>query len=224
MAYTKQIAALGFAGLLAVMAPAFAQGTGTGTTGTMGSGSTGTHGGTSTHGSMHSTASGSTSSSSKLSSADRKFIMDAAEGGMAEVQLGQLAASQASDPDVKAFGQRMVDDHTKANDRLKQIAADKGVTLPTELKGSMKTMHDKLSKASGASFDKMYMQHMVSDHKKDVSEFQKESKSGKDADVKQFASDTLPTLQDHLKMAQTTASKVGAAGSKSTAKSTKKSS
>ena len=195
----RQIAAFGFAGLLVAMAPAFAQGTG----------STGTHTGSGGHTGM-ADAHARTGSSGKLSGADRTFVMKAAEGGMAEVELGRLAASKATDPDVKAFGQRMVDDHTKANDKLKAIASEEGITLPTELKGEAKSMHDKLSKASGADFDKMYMKHMVTDHKKDVAEFEKESKNGKDSDVKQFASDTLPTLREHLQMAQTTATKVGA--------------
>jgi putative membrane protein len=176
----RQIAALGFAGLLAVMAPAFA---------------------------ANAT---SAAAKTKLSGADKTFVMKAAEGGMAEVELGRLAASKATDPDVKAFGQRMVDDHSKANDKLKAIASEEGITLPTALKGEMKTLNDKLSKASGAEFDKMYMSHMVSDHKKDVAEFEKESKNGKDSDVKGFATDTLPTLREHLQMAQTTATKVGA--------------
>jgi putative membrane protein len=198
---SKQIAALGFAGLLTVMAPAFAQTTGHDPA------HPGVHAGTTT------TTTTKTTMVKKLSSSDRKFVMDAAEGGMAEVELGRLAASKGTNSDVKAFGQRMVDDHTKANDKLKAIASEEGVTLPTTLKGEMKAMHDKLSKASGAEFDKMYMSHMVKDHQKDVKEFEKESKSGKDADVKQFAADTLPTLREHLQMAQTTATKVGAMSS-----------
>jgi putative membrane protein len=191
----QQIAALSFTALLATMAPAFAQ-----TTGTRDPAHPGVH-------------AGAAAMSAKLSSADHKFVEEAAQGGMAEVELGRLAASKASDPDVKAFGQRMVDDHSKANDQLKTVAASKGVTLPTALKGDMKALHDKLSKTSGAEFDKMYMSHMVKDHQKDVKEFEKESTSGKDADVKQFASTTLPTLREHLQMAQTTATKVGAMSS-----------
>jgi putative membrane protein len=146
----------------------------------------------------------------KLAGPDETFVTKAAAGGLAEVELGKLAAQKASDPDVKAFGQRMVDDHSKANDKLKEIATTKGVTVPTQLKGEAKSLYDKLSKASGAAFDKMYMHDMLMDHQKDVKEFEKESSSAKDSDVKQFAADTLPTLKEHLKLAQTTASKVGA--------------
>ena len=151
--------------------------------------------------------------SMQLTSQDSKFIKEAAEGGMMEVELGRLATQKAASADVKTFGQRMVDDHSKANDQLKSIATQKGVTLPTALPTDMRQEMDKLSKLSGAAFDKMYMSHMVKDHQKDVKEFEKESTAGKDMDVKQFATDTLPTLREHLQMAQTTATKVGALSS-----------
>ncbi len=141
-------------------------------------------------------------SSAKLSSADRQFVTKAAQGGMAEVELGQLAAQKAQNPQVKEFGQKMVDDHSKANDQLKQIASQEGVTLPTGLDAKDQALKDKLSKLSGDQFDRMYMQHMVQDHKKDVADFQKEANSGKDQQVKQFAQQTLPTLKEHLQMAQ----------------------
>jgi Predicted outer membrane protein len=142
------------------------------------------------------------SNASTLSSGDRKFMEKAAEGGMAEVKLGQLASQKASADQVKQFGQRMVDDHGKANDQLKQLASTKNVTLPTDLDKSTQREYDKLSKLSGADFDREYMKHMVSDHKKDISEFKSESNKAKDADLKQFASSTLPTLQEHLTLAQ----------------------
>jgi putative membrane protein len=146
-----------------------------------------------------SSASGGTGN---LSAADKTFVMKAAQGGMAEVELGQLATQNAQSDEVKQFGQRMVDDHTKANDQLKQVAQQKGVALPTDLSAKDKAEKNHLSKLNGEQFDRAYMQHMVMDHKKDVAEFQKESTSGKDPDVKNFASQTLPTLQDHLKQAQ----------------------
>jgi len=147
----------------------------------------------------------SASKSSSVSAADKKFIKEAADGGMAEVELGQLAAEKASSDDVKKFGQRMVDDHSKANDQLKQIAASKGVDLPKEPSSKHKAAKDRLSKMSGADFDKAYMAHMVNDHTKDVAEFKQEGSSGKDPDVKNFAQQTLPTLQDHLKQAKSIA-------------------
>jgi putative membrane protein len=183
------ITAVTLTGLLA-LAPAFAQ---TGTT---------------TTSKTTAKTSASTSTSSMLSSSDRKFIKDAAEGGMMEVELGRIAAQKGTDPDVKSFGQRMVDDHSKANDQLKQVASSKGVTVPSTLPPSKQKEVDSYNKLSGAAFDSKYVSHMVSDHKKDVAEFQKESKSGKDADVKSFASTTLPTLQDHLKMIKDISSKM----------------
>ena len=162
-------------------------------------------------------APGRGASDAKLAHRDRRFIEDAAKGGLAEVQLGQLAAQKAQSPEVKQFGQKMADDHGKANDQLKQLASSKGVELPTDLVRAARREHDKLSKMSGDDFDREYMKHMVSDHKKDVKDFEKEAKSGKDADVKTFASSTLPTLQDHLQMAQQADASVrGAARSGST--------
>ena len=149
----------------------------------------------------------SASGSSQLSAADQAFVKKAAQGGMAEVELGKLATQKASSEDVKKFGQRMVDDHTKANDQLKQIAGNKGVTLPTDLDSKDQALKDRLSKLDGEKFDQAYMKNMVRDHTKDVSEFRKESTSGKDSDLKSFASQTLPTLEDHLKEAKNIAPK-----------------
>lgn len=152
----------------------------------------------------------SASSSGKLAPADRQFIKKAAEGGLAEVQLGQLATEKADSQDVKQFGQRMVDDHTKANDQLKQVASQKGVTVPYKLSPKDAATKARLEKLSGKAFDRAYMRDMVMDHTKDVSEFRMESKNAKDPDVKNFASQTLPTLQDHLKEAKSIAPKTGA--------------
>jgi putative membrane protein len=133
---------------------------------------------------------------------DHHFVTDAAIGGMAEVELGRLATEKAENADVKQFGQRMVDDHGKANDELKQLAASKNITLPTELDAKHKATHDQLSKLSGAAFDRAYMRDMVQDHTKDVAAFTRESKSGTDAQVKEWAGQKLPTLNEHLKMAK----------------------
>ena len=139
-----------------------------------------------------------------LARADRKFVEDAAVGGMAEVQMGNLAQQKAASDGVRQFGMRMVNDHTKAGDELKQVASAKGIEVPAALDKKHQKDMDRLSKMSGADFDKAYMSHMVDDHKKDVADFKKEAGSGKDADVKGFAAKTLPTLQEHLQMAQST--------------------
>ena len=153
----------------------------------------------------------------KLSAVDRAFIKKAAAGGKAEVELGQLAVQKAASQDVKQFGQRMVDDHSKANDQLKQVATSKGVAVPDKLAPKDAATKAKLEKLSGEQFDRAYMQDMVMDHTKDVSEFRTESKTAKDPDVKSFASETLPTLQDHLKQAKGIAP---SSAKKSAAKST----
>ncbi len=145
-------------------------------------------------------------SRSSLKAADMKFAQEAAAGGMEEVELGKLAVQKAQNDKVKQFGQRMIDDHTKANDQLKSLAAKDNITLPTDLDAKGKAMVAKYSNLSGAAFDRSYMRDMVKDHQKDVAEFQKESTSGSNDDLKGFAAATLPTLQDHLKMAQETAS------------------
>ena len=133
-------------------------------------------------------------------SADKPFIMKAAMGGMAEVMLGQMAAKKGTSAAVKQFGMHMVSDHTKANNELKQVAMSEGVALPKDVGPENKAVMAKLSKLSGAAFDKAYVADMVKDHVEDVGEFAKESKTGKDAKVKGFAGKTLPTLQEHLHM------------------------
>ena len=149
------------------------------------------------------------SSSHKLTAADRQFVKKAAQGGLAEVQLGQLATEKAASPEVKQFGQRMVDDHTKANDQLKQVASDEGVTVPDQLNAKDAATKARLEKLSGEAFDRAYMHDMVLDHTKDVSEFRMESKNATDPAVKNFAKETLPTLESHLKEAKSIAPKTG---------------
>ncbi|HYC37936.1 MAG TPA: DUF4142 domain-containing protein [Usitatibacter sp.] len=143
-----------------------------------------------------------------LDRSDRNFVTKAAQHGKAEVDLGKMAQDKASNPQVKEFARRMVEDHGKANQELMTIASAKGIQVPTETDKDHQKLANKLQKLQGAEFDREYMQHMVKDHKKDVSEFQKASKNAKDAEVKAFAAKNLPTLQEHLKMAQSTESAV----------------
>ena len=147
----------------------------------------------------------------KKAVSDQAFMKEAAIGGMEEVELGNLAKQKASSNDVKQFGERMATDHGRADADLKQVAQRKSVQLPTALDAKHKATVDRLSKLSGDAFDKAYMKEMLSDHKSDVKLFKRESTSAKDSDVKSFASKTLPTFEDHLKLAQDTASKVGVA-------------
>jgi putative membrane protein len=133
---------------------------------------------------------------------DMMFARKAAEGGMLEVQLGQIAVRNGQSDKVKQFGQRMIDDHTKAGDDLKSVAAKDNITLPTQLNAKDQAMVDRFRGMTGAAFDKAYMRDMVKDHEEDVAEFQKEASSGMNTDLKDFAGRTLPTLQDHLRMAK----------------------
>ena len=149
-------------------------------------------------------ASASASRTDALSRDDRKFVEAAAQGGLAEVQHGNLAAQRATNPQVKQFAQRMVQDHSKANDELKTIASARGITPPTTMDRKHHRAMEKLGKLNGAEFDREYMKHMVDDHKKDVSLYEKQAKSGKDGDLKSFAAKTLPILQEHLALAQST--------------------
>ena len=176
--------------------------------------------------------------SSMLGSDDKKFIMESLHGGMMEVELGKMAVDKASSADVKQFAQRMVDDHSKANDELMQLASQKGISMPADHAmmsnpdqsaasdtaasanhtGSESHYHhammkaqatkDKLAKLSGADFDREYMDMMVKDHVKDVKEFEEASAKAKDADLKAWAAKTLPTLREHLQMARDVNGKV----------------
>ena len=139
----------------------------------------------------------------------QKFLMEASQGGMLEVQLGRLATERAASPAVKQFGQRMVDDHTRSSNELKELAAKKGIALPQELSSEQKSMVSDLSKLSGSEFDEEYIEGMVEDHEKDVEHFGEQAKTGTDNEVKAFAAKTLPTLEQHLRMAREIAEKVG---------------
>ncbi|MCD2423254.1 DUF4142 domain-containing protein [Niabella pedocola] len=129
---------------------------------------------------------------------DAKFAVDAANGGMAEVQLGEMAQSKGTDPGVKEFGKMMVDDHSKANDELKMIAAGKNITLPAAPGDDMQKVAKDLSSKSGADFDKAYIKQMVDDHEKTIKLFEDAEKDVQDSDLKAFVIKTLPVLRTHL--------------------------
>jgi putative membrane protein len=152
--------------------------------------------------SSNANATGGRAGMGTLNSKDHDFIMDAAMGGLMEVELGRVAAQRGTSDAVKQFGQRMVDDHSKANTELMTLAQSKGITLPTTLDDKHRNELTKMSAMTGAEFDRAYSKLMLSDHKKDVSEFEKQSTRGTDPDLKAFATQTLPTLQEHLQMAK----------------------
>jgi putative membrane protein len=125
--------------------------------------------------------------------------MEAMEGGQMEVELGKLAEQKASRDAVKQFGQRMATDHAKAGQELAQLAAGKGVEVPTQPARKTQVEKDRLSKASGSTFDREYVKMMVKDHEEDVAAFKRESQQAQDPDLKAWVAKTLPTLEDHLK-------------------------
>jgi len=137
-----------------------------------------------------------------LSATDRTFAQKAAAGGLAEVSLGQLAQQNASSQQVKEFGQRMVTDHSQANQELQQIAQSENLTLPTTPESKDQALQKRLSALKGTAFDAAYTQDMVRDHQQDIAEFKREAESGQDPALKAFAQKTLPVLQQHLQMAQ----------------------
>ena len=155
------------------------------------------------------------SGTAKLTAADRKAIMDMAMSNMAEVEMGKMAQTKSQNADVKAFGQKMVDDHGKALAEVQTLAQSKGVTLPTELDAKHKALAAKLDKANGTAFDKAYTkQGGVAAHKETLAKLQKASKAAKDADVKGQVDKTIPVVQEHLKHAEQVASgKMGSTGS-----------
>ena len=137
-----------------------------------------------------------------LSETDTTFINQAALGGMAEVQFGQLAAQKASRPAVRDFGQQMVTDHTPLNQQLMQLAQAKGITPPADLDPAHQAILARLQRERGATFDRDYMRGQVSDHQAMIALFQREAQEGTDADLKNFATQGLPALQQHLQLAQ----------------------
>ena len=131
-----------------------------------------------------------------VSPADKLFMKKAAKGGMMEVAMGKVAEQKGQSEDVKSFGKRMVTDHSKANDELKKIAAEKNVKLPAK------------EPTVSWSSDKAYMDMMVKDHEKDLAEFKQEANNGSDPDVKKFADDTAKVVQEHLDLAKETQGKL----------------
>ena len=135
-------------------------------------------------------------------SADKTFATKAAQGGLAEVQTGQLIQQRNASPQAKQFAQALVQDHSQANDQLQQIAQSKSLDLPQQPSSDGRTEMKKMQGMSGAQLDKEFARHEVQDHKKDIAMFEQEAKSGKDPELKDFAQKTLPVLRKHLQMAQ----------------------
>lgn len=145
----------------------------------------------------------STMSSGTAPVSDATFVKKAAISDMYEIQASQLAQTKATSADEKTFASRMITDHTKTTNQLKTILASKsGMKPPASMDAKHKALIAKLKAASGANFDSLYAQQQVQAHQEAVMLFTAESQNGKDADLKSFATQTLPTLQQHLSMAQ----------------------
>ncbi len=135
---------------------------------------------------------------------DTKFAVAAADAGMLEVMLGQLAEKNASSPEVKALAKHMVDDHTKANNELKALAKKKNITLPTKLSDKCDKRYKELAAKTGKDFDKAYIELMIKDHKDMIDMFKKQTEKGNDSELKAWSSSQMSTLQHHLEMTQST--------------------
>jgi putative membrane protein len=140
---------------------------------------------------------------------DQVFVRLASAAGLAEVNLGTQAAKQAENERVKEFARRMVDDHTRANHELLKLADQKRIAPAQAMDQKHRALADRMAALRGPEFDREYMRHMVHDHEQAVGLVQSEAKNGKDADLKEFASKTLPTLKEHLKMAKDLADREG---------------
>ncbi len=144
-----------------------------------------------------------------LTPSEREFIINAARERMAEVQLGNLAAQKASSNEVKQFGESIATNHSQLGQRLQQLASNMNVTLPQDLDTQQRNIVSRLEKLSGKAFDREYLKTTISDHMKDISEFERAASQATNAEIKQFVSEALPKLREHLKTARELAVKSG---------------
>jgi len=144
--------------------------------------------------------------------AEKEFVSNAARGGALEVQLGNLAAQKASSEDVKRFGERMATDHSQLGQKLQQVASNLNLTPDQNLTPAQQNTVKGLEKLSGKAFDREYIRSMIIDHEKDIAEFQRAASQATNPDIKQFVTEALPTLQEHLKMAREIGGKLGVKG------------
>ena len=133
---------------------------------------------------------------------DNSFVTKAAEGGLAEVRMAELAKTKAQNQAVKDLAQKLYNDHTKANESLKAIVSKMNMSWPSTLDAKSQAEYNKLQNLSGAAFDREYVNYEIKDHKEDIAMFQHEVDHGTNADIKAWASENLPTLREHLRMAE----------------------
>ncbi len=161
------------------------------------------------------TSTGGTTAATSPAS-DDQFVTKAAQAGLAEVELGRLASQKAQSPEVKQFAEQMVNDHTQANQQLKQAAG--GMNIPEALDPEHQALKDKLSGLSGNDFDREYIKAQLKDHQEAISLFRSESDNGQ-GQLKSFAAATLPKIEDHARMVRDIASKLGIPDAASSAES-----
>lgn len=139
---------------------------------------------------------------------ESEFLVEAASGGLYEVEMAKLAQQKAKSQEVKDFANHLLENHSKANEKLKQLASSKGINVPTAMGDEEQRKYNQFSEKETEDFDEDYIEQMVQDHKKDVSDFEEASEDLDDPDVKAFASTTLPTLKEHLGQAEQLEEKV----------------
>jgi putative membrane protein len=149
--------------------------------------------------------------SEPLSQSDQTFVKEAADAGLTEVRMGELAQKQAASASVKEFSSMMIKDHNAANEELRNFGAKNGITLPTDLCSDCRRKYNGLVEYKGAAFDKKYMEQMVADHRDVVLRFERQSKDGNNKELKDWARTKLQTLKHHLSMAEDVAQKSGIA-------------
>jgi putative membrane protein len=149
-----------------------------------------------------STSGSDSSAAVKVNNDDAQFAIATTSGGMMEIELGKLCATQAKNAQVKSFGAMMVEDHTNADNELKAIAGNKNLILPAAMNANDQQMYNDMKKKTGSDFDRAYINMMVTGHEKVMNDFKKEATGGKDADISSFATKTLPVIQKHLDAAK----------------------
>ena len=154
----------------------------------------------------------SNSGTQKASKAEQHFLIEGMQGDMAEVQLGKLAQQKGQSEDVKQFGQMLEQDHSQHLQQAQQEAQQLGINAPQQVNAKQKATYERMSKLTGAQFDKQFTKHEVQDHKKDIAEYQKQAKSK--GPLAQFAQQTVPVLQKHLQAAEAAENKGAMTGSK----------
>lgn len=141
-------------------------------------------------------------SQNSVSPQDKQFVLKAAQDGLTEVELGNLAIQRAASPEVKDFGRRLVEDHTRLNNELKDLAAQKGINLPQDIGAENNKTKAELGRLEGAAFDRAYINRMVTEHNQDIALFQRQARQGNDPELKNWAARSLPIFQEHLRLAR----------------------